>query len=144
MNNWQKRFLLFLLFGSLYFLIETIFKHHLSHWSMFLIGGLSGVLIGEINEYLPWNLSFWYQCLIGTGMVTLLEGTSGYVLNIIYDLHIWDYSNLKYTFFFGQCSWLFCGFWFILSGICIFLDDWLRWKFFHEEPPHYNFKLKNF
>jgi len=133
-----KQIILFLIFGSIYFIIETIWKGHLTHWSMFILAGIAGILIGSINEYIPWEMPFFLQCSIGMIISTILEGLTGLIVNVWFNLYVWDYSNSFGRFFYNQCCLPFCAAWFILSGLCILLDDYIRWKFFNEEEPHYN------
>lgn len=132
-----KQLFLFLVFGFVYFIIETIWKGHLTHWSMFVVAGIIGVLIGGINEYIPWEMPFFLQCGIGTVIATVIEGISGLILNVYLGLNIWDYSNVPFNFFYQQCCLPFCIAWFILSGACIIVDDYIRYKIFNEEHPHY-------
>lgn len=132
-----KQLFLFLVFGFIYFIIETIWKGHLTHWSMFVVAGIIGVLIGGINEYIPWEMPFFLQCGIGTVIATIIEGISGLILNVYLNLHIWDYSNVPFNFFYQQCCLPFCVAWFILSAACIIVDDYIRYKIFNEERPHY-------
>lgn len=132
-----KQLFLFLVFGFVYFIIETIWKGHLTHWSMFVVAGIVGVLIGGINEYIPWEMPFFLQCGIGTVIATVIEGISGLILNVYLGLNIWDYSNVPFNFFYQQCCLPFCIAWFILSGACIIVDDYIRYKIFNEEHPHY-------
>lgn len=54
-----KAIVLFLIFGLFYFIVETIWKGHLTHWSMFVLAGIVGVLIGSINEHIPWEMPLW-------------------------------------------------------------------------------------
>lgn len=128
---------LFTVFGNLYFVIETIYKGHITHWSMYIMGGIIGVSIGKINEYIPRETRFLLQCFYGMCIATLGEGISGLVLNVWLGLRIWDYSNMFGTFFMGQCCIPFCLIWFALSGVCILIDDYIRWKMFGEEKPSY-------
>lgn len=139
MNEKRKNGVLFLTFGAIYFILETLYKGHLTHWSMFVLGGVLGVLIGGLNEYLPWELPFWRQCLYGMILVTLMEATTGFVLNIMLNLNVWDYSNSFIPFFFNQCCVSFSCLWYILSGVCIVLDDYLRFKWYGEQFPTYIF-----
>ena len=132
-----KQLFLFLMFGFIYFIIETIWKGHLTHWSMFVVAGIIGVLIGGINEYIPWEMPFFLQCGIGTVIATVIEGISGLILNVYLNLHIWDYSNVPFNFFYQQCCLPFCVAWFVLSAACIIVDDYIRYKIFNEEHPHY-------
>lgn len=130
-----KSLILFLVFGAIYFLIECIWKGHISHWSMFVLAGFVGTAIGGINEYIPWEVPFWQQCGIGMIIATIGEGITGLICNVWLNLNVWHYTQL--TFFWGQCSIWFCLAWFALSAFCIWLDDWLRWKWFGEDYPHY-------
>jgi len=58
MKTFIKNLFLFIIFGSIYFLIECLWKGHLTHWSMFILAGIVGVLIGGLNEYIPWEMPF--------------------------------------------------------------------------------------
>ena len=82
MKKFIKAAILFIVFGLLYFLIETIWKGHLTHWSMFVLAGIVGILIGSINEYIPWEMSFWKQCSIGMIIATIFEGLTVLIVNV--------------------------------------------------------------
>lgn len=139
----SKFLVLFSVGGTIYFLIELIYKSFISngivHWSMFLLGGFCFILIGLINEHLPWEMSIIKQGIIGTVIVTVLEFLFGVVLNIILKLGIWDYSHLPLNIL-GQVCLPFSLAWFFLALIAIMLDDYLRWKWFGEDKPHYHIK----
>lgn len=138
MKRLLKNIILFLIFGAIYYACECIWKGGWSHWTMFMLGGLVGVLIGGINEKIEWNMPFSQQCTIGMGVAIFSEAFAGIILNIILKLHIWHYTRL--SFFWHQCSLPFCIIWFILASACIVLDDVLRWKLFGEEKPHYRLR----
>jgi len=103
---------------------------------MFLVGGLCFVLIGGINNYLPWSLGIVQQSLIGAVIITVVELVAGLVVNVWLGLGVWDYSGLPLNFM-GQISLLFFVLWIPLATVGIFIDDWLRYKLFGEEKPHY-------
>ena len=126
---------LFLIGGSLYWLIENIFRGY-SHPSMFVLGGICFVLIGLINKIFPWTMKIEFQMLIGGFIITLLEFITGFIVNIWLKMDIWDYSHLPYNFK-GQICLLYSVFWFLISSVAIVLDDFLRYKLFNEEKPHY-------
>lgn len=130
-----KHIILFTIFGTIYFVIECIWKGQLSHWSMFVLAGIIGILIGGINEYIPWEMPFWQQCGIGMIFATIGEGITGLIVNTYLHLNVWHYNILP--FFWGQCSVPFCIAWFFLAGLCIILDDWIRYRWFGESKPHY-------
>lgn len=129
----KKEFFIFLVMGCIYTNIELICRGY-THPSMLIVGGLSGMLIGLINDISP-NKRLYVQCFISMIIVTCLEFISGYILNIKMGLDIWDYSGLKFNFM-GQISLVFSIFWFFLSIIAIWLDDYLRYKFYGDKKPN--------
>lgn len=131
----MKHAVLALCGGCMYFLIEMAWRGH-SHWTMAVLGGVCFVLIGDINEFIPWNMPLILQGAIGSGVVTILELISGIVLNLWLGLGIWDYSNMPLNFL-GQICLPFSVLWVALSVIAVVLDDWLRYWLFGEDRPTY-------
>lgn len=121
--------------GLLYILCELVFRGY-THWSMFLVGGICFVLIGAINELIPWEMPIWQQAIIGAAIVTSIEFIFGCIINIWLGWHVWDYSDLPFNAF-GQVCLLFTGIWIFISIVAIILDDYLRYWLFGEEKPHY-------
>ena len=115
---------LFLIYGSIYYGLEVLYRGY-SHLSMFILAGVLGVAIGLVNEIIP-KINIWLETLIGTIIATIGEGVTGIIVNNILHLNVWDYSNLPFTFFYGQCNLIFCLIWFVLTYIVIKLDDYLR------------------
>lgn len=127
---------LFAIGGLAYVLVELLWRGH-SHISMFVVGGLCFVLIGSLNEYYPWSLNLLTQMALSALIVTAVELVAGLILNVRLGLDIWDYSDMPLNLW-GQVCPTYTFAWFGLSFPAIFLDDWLRWKLFGEEPPHYH------
>ena len=121
--------------GCVYFLIEMAWRGH-SHWTMAVLGGVCFVLIGDINEFIPWNMPLILQGAIGSGIVTVLELVSGIILNPWLGLGIWDYSNMPFNLL-GQICLPFTLLWVALSIVAVVLDDWLRYWLFGEDRPTY-------
>lgn len=134
-KNIIKYLILGIIGGFTYVLIELLYRGH-SHWSMFAVSAISFILIGLINEFISWDMELWKQMLIGSGIVTILEFISGYILNIKLGWHIWDYSNVSFNIL-GQICLPFSIVWFFISLIAIVADDYLRYWLFDEEKPHY-------
>ena len=134
-NFLKKNIILFMVFGAIYFMIECAWKGKITHWSMFVLAGFIGVLIGSINEYIPWEMPFWQQCALGMVVATIGEAITGLIVNVWLGLNVWHYNLMAFCW--GQCSIPFMGAWFILAGVCILLDDIMRWKWFGEEEPFY-------
>lgn len=132
-----KAAVLFLIGGSIYVGIELLWRGH-SHPSMFVLGGICFILVGLINERLPWEMGLLWQSLIGACIVTALEFTTGLVVNVWLGLGVWDYSNLPLNLM-GQICLPFFLLWIPLVGAAIILDDYIRYWLFNEEKPHYSF-----
>lgn len=122
--------ILFFIYGFMYYIIEVLYRGY-SHWSMFFLGGLCGVIIGLLNEKNK-TISVLKQGIYGALIVTILEFIIGYIINILLGWNIWDYSNVPFNFL-GQICLPFTIIWFILSVFCIYLDDFLREKLFKSE-----------
>ena len=121
--------------GCVYFLIEMAWRGH-SHWTMAVLAGVCFVLIGDINEFIPWNMPLILQGAIGSGIVTALELVAGIILNLWLGLGIWDYSNMPFNLL-GQICLPFTLLWVALSIVAVVLDDWLRYWLFGEDRPTY-------
>lgn len=147
MNNLNKIFkillryiVLFLVYGTIYFLIECIFKQKITDIRMFILGAILAILIGLTNNVFTYDTNFILQCLIGAVVVTLIEAITGYQWNTIEQRAIWNYSHLPFSYIDGNINLFFSIFaWIPLSGVCILLDDMLRYYVFKQdvERPHY-------
>ena len=140
-----KYLFLWLLGGSIYYCIELFYRGY-SHISMFALGGVCFILIGLINEILPWDMYIELQTLLGTACVTALEFVTGCIVNLWLKLDVWDYSNLPLNLL-GQICVPFMLIWIPLVLIAIILDDYIRHWYFSEELPRYKSwiieKIKN-
>lgn len=135
----KKNISLLCIGGILYFFIEILWRGYSSPYMM-LVGGLCFVIMGLINELFTWEMHIELQALIATIIVLVVEFFSGYILNILCHLNIWDYSNLPCNLM-GQISLYFAFLWFPLCIVGIILDDYLRYYLFSEEKPHYRSKV---
>lgn len=134
-----KEMILFIIGGLIYFNIE-VFVRGFSHWSMFIVGGLCFIIIGLLNEIYSWNLLFQWQCLIGSGAITILEFLSGLIVNKLLHWNVWDYSDRSFNLLGQICLHHTILYWIPLSAIAIIADDVIRYYLFNEEKPHYSFK----
>lgn len=125
----KKETIIFVIFGFLYICLELLYRGR-THISMFFVGGLCGVLIGLINDNTP-DIPLFYQCILGTTIVTLIEFISGCYLNIYLGLGVWDYSHVPFNFL-GQVCLPFSIIWMLLSIPVIYLDDYLKNKLLNE------------
>lgn len=134
MKQFSKYAVLLLTGGTAYYLIEIIARGF-SHWTMFLVGGICFILVGIINEITP-KMPLIRQMLLSAVIITAVEFISGCILNIWLGLSIWDYTD-EIGNIFGQICPKHTVYWFLLSAVAVFLDDFIRYKFFGEEKPHY-------
>ena len=127
--------LLFILMGAIYYGLEILFRGY-SHISMFILGGICGILIGLINERFSWETPIWKQILIGEAIVLPLEFLTGVIVNIWLGWNVWDYSNLPFNIM-GQSSLLFALIFAPVILLAILVDDYYRHFFMNEEKPRY-------
>ena len=121
--------------GLLYILIELIWRGY-SQWTMFFLGGLCFVFLGLINEALPWKMPLWMQVLIGAVGITTLEFLPGCIVNLWLGWGVCDYGGLPGNLL-GQICPQYFVLWLPVALVGIVLDDWIRYRKFGEERPHY-------
>ncbi len=131
----NKGIILFLIGASCYATIEILWRGH-THWTMAILGGILFLLLGGLNEWLPWQMPLVTQCIIGTLLVTAVEFAAGLILNVWLGLDIWDYSSVPGNIL-GQICPQFMIAWTGLSLAAIIIDDWIRYWLWGEQRPHY-------
>ena len=133
MRLW-KNAVLWYLGGMGYMLLELIWRGW-SHGSMFIVGGLCFLLIGNLNTLLP-DMPLVMQAVVGAVMVSAVELLSGLLINVYLGLKVWDYSSLPFSFM-GQICMGYFFLWIIVAFFAVFLDDFLRQRLFGETRPAY-------
>lgn len=126
---------LFLIGGLIYILLEMISRGW-SHWTMFILGGICFISMGLFNEDVDWDMPLLLQMLCGGLVITLLEFSTGCIVNLWLGWGVWDYSK-EWGNLLGQICPQASAIWFFLSVVGIILDDYLRYWFFKEEKPRY-------
>ena len=51
-----KNLILFIIFGLIYYGLESIWQGVPAHWTIFVLGGTIGFLIGDINGKINWEM----------------------------------------------------------------------------------------
>jgi uncharacterized membrane protein len=136
MRNAFKYLFLWITGGAIYIGIEMLFRGY-SHWTMFVLGGICFVILGLINEIIPWDIPLWQQMFIGACIVTALEFITGCIVNLWLGWGVWNYSNMPGNIM-GQICPVFFVIWLPVSLAGIVLDDWLRYWLWGERKPHYS------
>lgn len=134
-NCLLEHIIMIVISGIIYYGIEILWRGY-SHWTMFIVGGIAGFLIGEINHCVPWSISIVGQMVLSTIIVTIIEFVAGCIINIWLGWNVWSYILLPYNLY-GQICLLYVNLWFLLSFPVILLDDWIRWKLFKEPIQKY-------
>ena len=94
------------------------------------------MLIGAVNEVIPWCMQLWKQIFIGVLIITGSEFLVGCIVNLWLGWNVWDYSGLPGNIL-GQICILYILLWLPVALVAIVLDDWLRYWMFGEERPYY-------
>lgn len=121
--------------GATYVTLEVLWRGY-SHWTMLVLAAAIFIVIGLLNEVWSWQTSLTLQVVTGTIVATVLEFVTGCVVNRWLGWAVWDYSNIPGNLL-GQICPQYTAIWAILSLVAILLDDYIRWRFFGEEKPHY-------
>ena len=93
MKIWKKT-VLFYLGGAVYFTMELLWRGW-SHGSMFLLGGVCFLLLGQLGAHFP-RVPLWLKVMLGAAMVTALELGTGLLVNR--DFAVWDYRSMPYNY----------------------------------------------
>jgi uncharacterized membrane protein len=87
---------------------------------------------------MTWKTGLIWQCLIGGGIITIVEFIAGIILNVWLGGGIWDYSHIPLNIL-GQICLPYSVAWVFLALAAILADDYLRYFLFEEEKPKYTF-----
>lgn len=117
-------FVVWLTGGIVYYFAEILFRGY-SHFSMMICGGLCFLLVGNIGNLILNSkdniiISIIKIMLIGAMIITTLEYITGMIVNVKYNLKVWDYSDMKYNVN-GQICLLYSFFWALISLICVYV-----------------------
>lgn len=107
-----KNCAIFSIGGLIYCVIEILWRGY-THWSMLLTGGCCCLVLMRVFEKVS-NLRIYSKCIIGSGIITLIEFISGCIFNMWLKLDVWDYSNMPLNIL-GQICPLYSAFWALLS-----------------------------
>lgn len=120
MKQLIKYFALFIVGGLAYIFVEIAYRGY-THPLMFVLGGLSLILVGLLDERKKPPIIV--QMVIGGIIITILELITGLLFNRQY--HIWDYRNIPFNYK-GQICLPFSVVWCLLSFVAIKLDNKIR------------------
>lgn len=120
------------LFGCFaYGMAEVAARGH-THISMGLLGGVCMIFINILNDKRNSGLGLFPASIISAVFITIMEFTTGEILNIWLRLGVWDYSEMPMNFR-GQVCLPFSILWVFLSVVGFALDNFIRVKIFDEQ-----------
>ncbi len=120
MKDLEKYIVLFIIGGIGYGVIEILFRGY-THWSMVITGGAAFVSLYIINNTLI-DTSIFIKAFLGMIVITALEFTVGIIVNKIFALQVWDYTNMPGNIM-GQISLQFSACWYGLSLVSFIIFD---------------------
>ncbi len=117
--------LFFVIGGVVYGIIEVLWRGH-THWTMLLAGGICFLAFSQISKrYKEKPLIF--KAILSALVVTAVEFVFGIIFNVIFKMHVWDYSSLPFNLF-GQVCLEFTLAWAALALIFVPLADMINKK----------------
>ncbi len=105
--------------------IELLWRGR-SHISMFIAGGLAFALLDGI--FVRYYIPLPYKCAIGAAVITALEFTAGYIVNLRMGLNVWDYSNRPLNLYGQICpeySLMWAGLTIPIAYLSSLLHGWI-------------------
>ena len=115
---------IFWLGGTLYQTLELFWRRR-THWSMFLAGGLSALLLQVLCNGVFAELPLLLKWALGALIISTVEFCLGCVFNLLLGMKVWDYSRLRFHLL-GQVSLVFTLLWGVLSLPALLLLDFLH------------------
>jgi uncharacterized membrane protein len=119
--------IVFLIGGLSYGLIEILYRGY-THWSMVLTGGAVILTFYYLIPFL-FQLPLWASALLGAAIITAYEFAMGCVVNLLFKMEVWDYSDQPGNIL-GQICLQFSGCWFLLCLAFFSLVKYNRTIFF--------------
>ncbi len=120
MKDLEKYVFIFLTGGIGYGIIEILFRGY-THWSMIITGGTAFVSLYLINKTLS-DIPLLIKAFLGMIVITTLEFTVGIIVNKIFHLNVWDYTNIPGNIM-GQISLQFSACWYGISLIAFIIFE---------------------
>lgn len=114
--GFYRKCVMFYIGGAAYMILEFLWRGR-SHGSMFLLGGLCFLLVGQLCRSFP-RLPLAVRLVLCSAMITALELAAGLLVNR--DFSVWDYRRQPYNFL-GQICLSFSLLWIPVSLLSMHL-----------------------
>lgn len=128
MRNISAYFISFITGAVLYSFIEILWRGH-THWTMGIAGGICLTAIYVLRLACP-DISLILRCITGAFIILTVEFAVGFIVNIMLDWSVWDYSDRRFNIY-GQICPLYAFLWALIcipgnivsAGIQMFVRD---------------------
>ncbi len=111
----EKDFIIFNFSGLCYISIEMLWRGY-THYTMFFTGGLCFLILYKIYSKHK-RLTFLQKYAVGAFVITSVEFIVGCIVNLIFNMKVWNYSNMPLNVY-GQVCLIYSVLWGFL-GILI-------------------------
>ena len=118
--------LLFFAGGLGYSVLEILWRGF-THWTMFLLGGLTPDRSSARPRAPRTPAPRWFCCFCSAAAVTMLEFATGCLVNLLLGWNVWDYRGQPLNLL-GQVCIGFTALWFLLSIPVAELGLWMKDK----------------
>ena len=130
MKKLKEDTFLFIVGGGLYSLLEILYRGF-THWSMTITGGACLILMYRTD--IKFEASrLWKKCLMGSGIITILEFSVGCIVNIFFKWDVWDYSKTPFNIL-GQVCLPFSLIWFLISAPVVYFCKLIKYRIFERK-----------
>ena len=103
---------IFAIDGLSYGAIEIMWRHY-THWTMVITGGVCFYTLYKLSKGKE-KMPILKKCLLGSAVITTAEFLTGIIVNMIFDMKVWDYSGLPLNLF-GQVCLFYSFLWALLT-----------------------------
>jgi uncharacterized membrane protein len=125
MSKTKKSALLFVIGGVGYGIIELIWRGR-THPTMILAGGICFLAFSKISLKFE-TKPLLFKALLSATVVTAVELVFGIIFNVIFKMHVWDYSTQPFNLF-GQICLKFSFAWLLLGLLFVPLAEAINKK----------------
>lgn len=112
MKKLLKGLEIFTIGGVSYGLIEILWRKY-THWTMVLTGGVCFSVLYRLYDKKQ-DCSMLKKCVMGSAVITSIEFITGFVVNMLLKMKVWDYSKMPLNVF-GQVCAVYSFLWGLLS-----------------------------
>lgn len=119
-----------------YITIEVIYRGY-SFPLMGVLGGITFILIDQINERYSWDIELPFQAILGGIYATIMELIYGLLDTYYWGYNMWDYGD-EWLNFIGIICPKFSIYWIMLSLFAVLTADFINYCIFRDtQVPYY-------